>query len=145
MATYQTIQKKELIRFLEGHSERAFTIDEMVAAMETDPDCISRPGKSTIYRLLPSLVEAGTVHRFSRQNGGKAAYQIVGGQDCHGHMHMKCTGCGRLLHMSDEYSRILSEEIAQQNHFALDLTRTLLYGICESCLSAAEKGNRHEK
>ena len=56
MATYQTIQKKELLQFLEKHSERAYTIDEMVSAMETDPACSTCPGKSTIYRLLPSLV-----------------------------------------------------------------------------------------
>ena len=145
MATYQTIQKKELLLFLERHCDRAYTIDEIVSAMEEDPVCVSHPGKSTIYRLLPSLVEAGTVHQFSRDTGRKASSQLVGGQSCHGHMHMKCTGCGRLLHMSDENSRALSEEISRQNHFALDLTRTLLYGICESCMTDAEKGQVHEK
>ena len=144
MATYQTIQKKELLQFLEKHSERAYTIDEMVSAMETDPACSSRPGKSTIYRLLPSLVEAGTVHRFSRGSGRKASYQIVGGQSCHSHIHMKCTGCGRLLHMSDDASMALAEEIARTNRFAVDLARTLLYGTCEICLASGKEGGDHE-
>lgn len=144
MATYQTIQKKELLQFLEKHSERAYTIDEMVSAMETDPACSSRPGKSTIYRLLPSLVEAGTVHRFSRGSGRKASYQIVGGQSCHSHIHMKCTGCGRLLHMSDDASMALAEEIARKNRFTVDLARTLLYGTCEICLASGKEGGDHE-
>ncbi len=144
MATYQTIQKKELLQFLEKHSERAYTIDEMVSAMETDPACSTCPGKSTIYRLLPSLVEAGTVHRFSRENGRKASYQIVGGQSCHSHIHMKCTGCGRLLHMSDDASIALAEEIARKNRFAVDLAHTLLYGTCEGCLASGKEGGDHE-
>ena len=144
MATYQTIQKKELLQFLEKHSERAYTIDEMVSAMETDPACSTCPGKSTIYRLLPSLVEAGTVHRFSRGSGRKASYQIVGGQSCHSHIHMKCTGCGRLLHMSDDASIALAEEIARKNRFAVDLARTLLYGTCEGCLASGKEGGDHE-
>ena len=142
MATYQTIQKKELLQFLEKHSERAYTIDEMVSAMETDPACSSRPGKSTIYRLLPSLVETGTVHRFSRGSGRKASYQIVGGQSCHGHIHMKCTCCGRLLHMSDEASRAISGNLLDTSGFRLDVGRTTLFGLCRSCTENAENGRK---
>ena len=142
MATYQTIQKKELLQFLEKHSERAYTIDEMVSAMETDPACSSRPGNSTIYRLLPSLVEAGTVHRFSRGSGRKASYQIVGGQSCHSHIHMKCTGCGRLLHMSDEASRAISCNLLDTSGFRLDMGRTTLFGLCRSCTENTENGRK---
>lgn len=141
MATYNTNQKKELLHFLEQHRDQAFTIDEIVAAMEADAACSVKPGKSTLYRLLPSLVEAGTVHRFTREKGCKAAYQIVGGHSCHGHMHLKCTGCGRLFHMSDSASQSLRQQIQQLNQFHLDLTHTLLYGTCCTC---AEKGLAHE-
>ena len=57
---------------------------------------------------------------------------------------MKCTGCGRLLHMSDDASIALAEEIARKNRFAVDLARTLLYGTCEGCLASGKEGGDHE-
>ena len=141
MATYNTNQKKELLHFLEQHSDRSFTIDEIVESMDADTTYAIKPGKSTLYRLLPSLVEAGTVHRFTRDKGCKAAYQIVGGHSCHGHMHMKCKGCGKLLHMSDSQSQVLMQQIEKLNQFHLDLAHTLLYGTCGDC-AGSESGNR---
>ena len=141
MATYNTSQKKELLQFLEQHKDQAFTIDEMMAAMDADASYIIKPGKSTLYRLLPGLVDAGTVHRFTREQDRKTVYQIVGGSGCHNHMHMKCSGCGKVLHMNDHISRELQKQIEQLNQFKLDLTHTLLYGTCGTC---AEKGPVHE-
>ena len=142
MATYNTNQKKELLHFLEQHSERSFTIDEIIESMDADASYAIKPGKSTLYRLLPSLVEAGTVHRFTRDKGCKAAYQIVGGRSCHSHMHMKCNGCGRLLHMSDSASRDLMEQIEKLNQFHLDLAHTLLYGTCSDCAAGISGTDR---
>lgn len=141
MATYNTNQKKELLQFLDEHRDETFTIDEIIRGMDKDPSFLVKPGRSTLYRLLPALVDAGTVHRFTREQDRKTTYQIVGGRSCHDHMHMKCTGCGRLLHMSDSTSRSLMEQIEKMNQFHLDITHTLLYGTCGSC---AEKGRAHE-
>ena len=122
--------------------ERSFTIDEIIESMDADASYAIKPGKSTLYRLLPSLVEAGTVHRFTRDKGCKAAYQIVGGRSCHSHMHMKCNGCGRLLHMSDSASRELMEQIEKLNQFHLDLAHTLLYGTCSDCAAGIRSADR---
>lgn len=141
MATYNTNQKKELLQFLEQHKDQAFTIDEMMAGMDRDPAFLVKPGKSTLYRLLPALTEAGTVHRFTRESDRKTIYQIVGGQGCHGHMHMKCNGCGKVLHMSDGASRELMAQIEQLNQFRLDLSHTLLYGTCGTCAARVSGEN----
>ncbi|MBQ4650030.1 MAG: transcriptional repressor [Firmicutes bacterium] len=133
MATYRTQQKTDLIDFLKCHAERAFTIDEIVEKMKADPAFENAPGKSTVYRLMSKLVEEGTVTCFSKGGGVKATYQIIGGEHCHHHMHMKCTGCGRLIHMSDEESEKLLERIHALSHFDIDLSQTLLYGRCEGC------------
>lgn len=133
MATYRTQQKTDLIDFLKRHAESAFTIDEIVEEMKADPSFENAPGKSTVYRLMSKLVEEGTVTCFSKGGGSKATYQIIGGEHCHHHMHMKCTGCGRLLHMSDEDSGKLMKQIRNLSNFDIDLSQTLLFGRCEGC------------
>ena len=138
VATYNTQQKKELMDFLKKHPERSYTIDEIAAEMKADPDFANPPGKSTIYRLMPGLAEENLVKRFAGSRGTKAAYQIIGGESCHFHIHLKCTSCGRLLYMSDEDSHMIAENLLKAGGFALDLGRTTLFGLCEGCRT---KGN----
>lgn len=139
MASYQTNQKKELIAFLEKNRDRAFTIEEIVQAMEADSQFSIAPGKSTIYRLMSALVENNIVKRFNTGTGRKAAYQIIGGKSCRSHIHLKCTYCGRLFHMSDEDSQVLTETIREKLSFSIDLTQTLIYGLCADCLTSSQE------
>ncbi len=140
MATYQTQQKKELVAFLEKHRDESFTIEELAVAMARDEDVLSPPGQSTIYRIMPRLLEANIVKRFNTGTGRKAAYQIVGGEHCHSHMHMKCLSCGKLLHMSDHESEAMMQIFRQNNRFTLDLTQTMLFGTCSDCTQSDSKG-----
>ena len=48
-------------------------------------------------------------------------------------MHLKCTDCGKLLHMSDEASDRLLSQVRAVSGFDLDMDRTLLFGLCEIC------------
>ena len=145
MATYQTNQKKELIAFLEKNRDKAFTIEEMVDAMSKDPQFSLCTGKSTIYRIIPALVEHNIVKRFHKGTGRKAAYQIMGGESCHRHLHMKCTSCGKLFHMSETDSTLLMKQIFVQNNFQVDFTQTLFYGTCNQCSLEAPEGGVNEK
>ena len=138
MATYNTQQKKELMDFLKKHPERAYTIDDIAEGMKTDPDFANPPGKSTIYRLMPGLAEENLVKCFSGGRGTKASYQIIGGESCHFHIHLKCTGCGRLLHMSDEDSRFIADSLMTADGFRLDMGRATLFSLCRSCAEKKE-------
>ena len=133
MATYNTQQKKELMDFLKKHPERAYTIDDIAAGMKSDPEFANPPGKSTIYRLMPGLAQENLVKCFSAGRGTKATYQIMGGESCHFHIHLKCTSCGKLLHMSDEASKAISGNLLHDSGFMLDMGRTILFGLCGSC------------
>ena len=55
---------------------------------------------------------------------------------------LKCTGCGRLLHMSDEASRAISGSLLDTSGFRLDVGRTTLFGLCRSCTENAENGRK---
>ena len=133
MTGYKTEQKKELIDFLKKNSHRAFTIDEMCQAMNEDPALISPPGKSTVYRLIPKLLEDNTIKQFSNSTN-KRVYQIVSGEGCSCHIHLKCTKCGRILHTTSELTAELSGRIAASEEFSIDTCQTVLFGLCKNCL-----------
>lgn len=132
MATYQTEQKKELLSFLRKNSSRAFTIDEICKGMKNDQECISPPGKSTVYRLIPKLLEENSIRQFS---GGKRriTYQIMDGAFCSRHIHLKCTACGRIFHLSDGKTSALVSLLRDSENFFVNAGETILYGKCEAC------------
>ena len=131
MATYNTQQKEMLISFLKSHSETPLGIDEVCEGLQkTSADA---PGKSTVYRLMGGLVEKGTVKRFVKGNSRQFLYQLAGGEECHHHLHLKCTECGKLLHMKHELSEQLLSDILGENDFTVKVDSTTLFGCCKDC------------
>lgn len=128
---YQTEQKKILINFLSAHSGESFTIDEIASKITNEYQ--SAPGLSTIYRLMPKLIHEGLVKRFGQDGSRKFLYQIVAGEHCAEHLHMKCTNCGKLLHMNDRVSNALLDEILFESSFSVDREKTVLFGKCNTC------------
>lgn len=133
MARYQTEQKKILLAYMKAHSDRAFTIEELCEQIKEEKDLTVTPGKSTIYRVMPELVEEGQVKRFVKGNSRKFLYQMVCGDHCERHLHMKCSVCGKLYHMEDEESEALLLQVMQKHHFHVDEGKTVLFGQCETC------------
>ena len=134
MSSYKTEQKKELISFLTKNSHRSFTIEELCREMAQDQSCISPPGKSTVYRLIPRLLEDNIIKQFNRKNSSKTVYQIVGGQACNSHIHLKCTGCGKLLHAGEEVTATLCSNIALYEDFQISTRETVIFGLCKNCI-----------
>jgi Fur family ferric uptake transcriptional regulator len=132
LAVYKTEQKKLLIDFLKQHSEECFTIEEIAKEM-SEKNETAVPGLSTIYRLMPRLVDEGLVKRFSGDSKRRFLYQIVAGEHCGMHLHMKCTECGKLLHMNDDISDTLLKEIFKASNFSVDSGKTVLFGKCDDC------------
>lgn len=133
MAQYQTEQKRMLLAYLRAHSEEAFTIEELCERLKAEPAVLSPPGKSTVYRLMPKLVEEGLVKRFVKGNSRKFLYQMVCGDHCDRHLHMKCSVCGKLYHMEDAESEALLCQVMKRHHFQIDGGKTVLFGQCEGC------------
>lgn len=133
MAHYQTEQKRILLAYMKAHSDQAFTVEELCERMKEELDLKAIPGKSTVYRVMPELVEEGQVKRFVKGNSRKFLYQMMCGDHCSRHLHMKCSVCGKLYHMEDEESEALLLRVMQKHHFQVDEGRTILFGQCESC------------
>jgi Fur family ferric uptake transcriptional regulator len=134
MKGYQTEQKKLLLTYLSTHADRAFTLEELGAVMTA-----CGVGKSTVYRLVARLTDEGAVRRYAREQGRGYTYQYLERQECHSHLHLRCTVCGRVIHLSEDISHTFAAALSESNHFELDDSRTLLFGRCETCLSAGKE------
>ncbi len=132
MSVYNTVQRRELMAFLEAHKQESFTVAEIEQGMINDPCVTIKPSQSTLYRLIRELVESGEVRRTVKGNSRKFVYQITGGEQCSHHLHMKCVDCGMVYHMNDEESREIVEKILSCDSFAVD-SSTVLVGKCSKC------------
>jgi Fur family ferric uptake transcriptional regulator len=132
MATYKTEQKKELIKFLTDNKDKAFTIDEICRGMEACSNC-TPPGRSTIYRLIPKLLEENIIRQFTREESLKTVYQIVGGEQCREHLHLKCTVCQNIFHMGADSSQTLLNLIKAWDGFEMNMSKTIIFGVCRNC------------
>ena len=81
---------------------------------------------------MPTLVEEGLVKRFAKDNSRQFLYQMMG-EHCESHLHLKCAGCGRILHMESRESELLVQQIFKKHRFAVDEKNTIFFGRCQNC------------
>lgn len=128
---YNTEQRKILLNYLKENSQREFSIDSL--SRELEELSKGKIGKSTVYRQVKELCEAGLLRRF-RKEGKTVVYQYMEHEgDCCNHFHLKCTNCGRLVHLECSDAQKLAEHIKEKHDFYLDLSKTVLYGLCGQC------------
>lgn len=133
MAQYKTKQKEILLEYLSETHDTPQSIEQIVSALKGRGEEL---GQSTVYRLIKKLSEDGSVKFFSE--GKKFLYQLTGCEDCHHHLHLKCTSCGKLMHMDHEQSEKIIENIYGENGFSVSETQTTLFGKCEECTKKAD-------
>ncbi len=127
MRIYNTHQRKALIEFLQSHSAKAFTIEEIVTKIGNE-----EMSRSTAYRLMTKLVEDGLVHRSVKGNSRSFVYQYISESKCEGHLHMKCTDCGKVYHLDSSTTSRIQEDIKSNSSFEID-NHTILLGKCTLC------------
>jgi Fur family ferric uptake transcriptional regulator len=123
---YQTKTRMRMMDFLK-ESSRAVTVDEIHAAL-SDIDL------STIYRNVERMVEEGTLLQFAGTGGGKPSYQLPLEEGCHHHLHLKCTVCGKVIHLDCAQMQEFTDHIKTKHGFTLSYDDTVLYGICQDCM-----------
>ena len=121
---YNTEQKKAILDLLSANPERQFTAEEIAEALS------GAVGVSTVYRRMPDLVKGGEVKRF--EVGRKSVYQAVTCAHRAEHLHMKCSECGRLLHLSHELSEQIASLVSDGSSFSIS-EDTVLFGKCGKC------------
>lgn len=126
---YRTKQRQRILDCLTANSHRHITADDVAAFLRERGETV---GKTTIYRYLEKLVDEGRVRKFTA-DGESACFQYISDGICARHFHLKCIGCGRLIHLECGYLSQLETHIYEEHHFTIHSGRTVFYGECADC------------
>ncbi len=129
---YRTRQKAEILDLIGQKGDVHFTAADIAEQLRRRG---SGTGMSTVYRMLDKLTEEGTLRRYVIDGNSAACYQIarIDPDACRHHFHLKCLSCGSLFHVDCELIDQLTAHIAEDHGFAVDHSKTVLYGLCASC------------
>jgi Fur family ferric uptake transcriptional regulator len=104
---------------IKGH----FSVDDLMSQL---PNLHS----STVYRVLPVLVDAGLLQEAPGQGDGQSYERAFEREH---HDHLLCTRCGRVIEFHFDMMDQLEREVAQRFNFALTNHVHHLYGLCSKC------------
>lgn len=133
---YKTKQRETILNFLMENKERHITVDEIVFNLKNRGVSV---GKTTVYRYIDKLVEEGRARRFITDEKSGACFQYVDGNKCDEHFHLKCVECGKLIHLECGHLSEIAEHVYESHKFTIDNSKTVLYGICDSCEASRER------
>lgn len=133
---YQTRQQEAVAALFERSPEACMTADEAYRKLlDTGMDV----GKTTVYRAMTKLCDAGVLRRYAPQSSSEAArYQYNPCRESH--LHIRCASCGAMEHLHCDEVEAFAAHIRAHHGFQLDEGRTLLCGLCESCAQKQGKG-----
>jgi len=122
---YRTAQREALYSFFKSRKSECFSAGQIIKSGVFDM------GEATVYRLLSKLAADGALKRFTGERGSTYQYNTTAEHDTH--FHMTCLNCGDTLCIDCDTLSTMEQHIKKEHAFAIDSTRTMLYGICERC------------
>ena len=89
-------------------------------------------GLATVYRQLDRLAETGQAHKVAA--GGGTLYQYCAHPAAEeGCLLLRCHRCGRVEHLECVRLHGLYSHLAEEHDFQVDLSQTVLTGLCGPC------------
>lgn len=128
MKKYDTRQRDYLISFLNQHPDQLLSARQIAQEL-----CAQQISLSAVYRNLSQLEAEGLIRKSVKAGSRESYYQYVGAEDCHSHLHLSCTRCGKTFHMDAERTAQLTRAMSELDGLDLDILKTVLYGICQNC------------
>ena len=125
---YYTKQMTILVNFFKKNSDKQFTILEISNII-----CNSDLGKSTVYRLVSKLLGKGEIKRYVKDGSKQFVYQYNTLNTCKSHLHLKCTDCGKVIHLENDISSAFENRVLKSNDFIISEELSMLYGKCNNC------------
>jgi Fur family ferric uptake transcriptional regulator len=129
-----TEPRRILIRHI-FDSHKHFDADELVADLREAGRRVSR---STVYRTLRLLVEAGLLRELRLTN--RSAYEHDYGYPSHDHLH--CTECNAVVEFRNDEIQKLRDAISQEQGFRPVGHRFVISGVCPACSRARSPRRR---
>ena len=120
--------------------ERAIIVEEIYSSHEHfDAEQLNerlarlhekRVSRSTIYRTLTQLEDAGLIRKVARQDDREIYEHDYGYPQ---HDHLICKRCGTLIEFHNENISELLDEIARKYGFRMEGHRLEVSGLCNDC------------
>ncbi len=140
MAQYQTRQKEAILAVLTASRGTALSATALFAELKAAGHPI---GRTTVYRLLGQLSEAGLVRAFSETAGAVTLYELCSITDC---ADVRCRGCEKTFHLHCQeiaaMQATLRAHLDGAHGFLLDPLVPLFTGLCPGCRQKANAAAR---
>lgn len=137
ITTYRTKQSLLVLDCFKQNEGIHLTIEDICGILKNNGTPV---GTATVYRHVARLCEEGIVTKYSVDSESGACYQYSG-TSCKMHFHLKCTKCQELFHASCDFIQSVEEHISKHHGFIVDNSRTVFYGVCQSCLRNSKKAD----
>ena len=130
--TYNTKQSESILDYIASLGDEHVTASKILKHFESSDSPI---GKATVYRHLEKLTVNGKLRKYTIDNLSGACFQYVdNSENCHEHLHLKCEGCGMLIHLQCDELEAFSNHIKNKHAFLVNIVKTTLHGKCKNCL-----------
>lgn len=130
-STYNTKQKKLVLDIFLKNKSMQFSCDEVTYQLMNAGTPV---GKTTVYRQLEKLINEGKIKKLNPHNGKSFLYQYSDKNlDCDSHMHLRCSECGKYIHLSCDFMQGVSAHINEHHGFKVNNAKTEIIGICSDC------------
>lgn len=133
-------QEREIIVEEVFSSHEHFDVDQLVSRLSNRENGRRVVSRSTVYRAINRLEEAGLIRKVARSEGREVFEHDYGYPQ---HDHLICQKCGTLIEFHNEQIARLIEEIAMQHEFRHTGHRLEVYGTCAECCRPPKR--RHRK
>lgn len=131
MLSYNTKQKQLVLELVFKNSDTQLTCDEIVSLLNENGTPV---GKTTVYRQLERLVADGKIKKIFSPESKSYIYQYIDESlNCAEHMHLRCRGCGKYVHLGCDFMSKVNEHIFVHHDFIVDNSHTEIVGLCREC------------
>ena len=128
---YLTGNKKTVIDFFKKNRDRHYTVENVYDKLKTDGNEIP---KSTLYRVIGNLCRSGMLKRYESECEKCFVYQYANfDTSCKDHFHLKCSECGKLIHLECKRMNEIREHIMEEHGFMIG-GDGIINGICGKCM-----------
>ena len=129
-SVYNTQHRQEILAVL-AEQKRHLSARELADLLDARGLKLS---VATLYRQLEHLVEEGVLLRSTPVGERKAYFELQDHAHCeHACYHLKCEGCGELIHLNCNDFDALTQHLLSSHGFKLDLRQSVMFGLCEHC------------
>ncbi|WP_294211375.1 Fur family transcriptional regulator [Pseudobutyrivibrio sp.] len=128
---YKTKARDAIIKYLEANTEKRLTAREVFDGIK---DSIEGVNRTTVYRNLDKLCDQGELVRFKDPNQDAWYYQFSAkDMHCDKHIHARCSRCGRVFHLDDEFVVDFIDKLQTEYKLDLNTAKTMLVVQCKKC------------